>query len=70
MDKKPTGSRTRSGREQGRAALLEAAYARPGVREMMKVYDNWHEQDRRLDAYRDALKVPGRTATTNSSTAW
>ena len=61
--KKPSGSR----REQEHAEMLEAALARPGVREVMDVYRGWQEKDRGLDAYRSATKTPGRVTTTNSS---
>ena len=43
-----TGSR----REREHAAMLDAALARPGVREVMDVYHGWQEKDRGLDAYR------------------
>ena len=46
---------------------LEAALARPGVREAMKVYSGWQEKDRGLDVYRSATKKPERITTTNSS---
>ena len=46
---------------------LEAALARPGVREVMKVYSGWQEKDRGLDVYRSATKKPERITTTNSS---
>lgn len=69
MNTKRTIQRSSSRREQEHAELLERALARPGVREVMSVYDNWREKDRGLDAYRSATKRPGRTATTNSSNA-
>ena len=36
--------------------MLEAALARPGVREVMEVYQNWQKADSGLDAYRAAQK--------------
>lgn len=49
--------------------MLEAALARPGVRELAKAYGSWQEKDRGLDAYRSATKKPERIMTTNSSNA-
>lgn len=53
------------GREQTRAAMLEAALARPGVREFMDVYHSWQELDRGLDPYRLATKRPEQITTTD-----
>ena len=64
-----TDERPSSSREREHAAMLKAALARPGVREVMRVYGGWQEKDRGLDAYRAATKVPARTTTTNSSKA-
>lgn len=61
------GKRPNSDREREHAAMLEAALARPGVREAMQVFGGWREKDQALDAYRAATKAPTRTATTNSS---
>ncbi len=58
-----------SKRVQSHAELLESALARPGVREIMKVYSGWQEKDQGLDVYRSAIKKPERTTTTNSSRA-
>ena len=61
------GKRPNSDREREHAAMLEAALARPGVREAMQVFGGWRENDRGLDAYRAATKVPARITRTNSS---
>ena len=61
--------RVASRREQERAEMLEEALSRPGVREVMEVYGGWREQDRRLDAYRAAMKAPARTTTMNHTRA-
>lgn len=53
--KRSSGSR----RERAHAAMLKAALARPGVREVMEVYRGWQEKDRGLDAYRSATKALG-----------
>ena len=55
--------------EHEHAAMLDAALARPGVREVMDVYRGWQEKDRGLDAYRSATKAAGRVTTSNSSRA-
>lgn len=62
MDKKRTAKNIRV---QQRDAMLEAALARPGVREFMEVYQDWQKADRGLDAYRWATKEPLITTTTD-----
>ena len=57
----------KSEREEARDEMLEAALARPGVREVMEVYYSWWEKDRALDAYREATKMPERWTTTDRS---
>lgn len=59
----------RSRREKDHAEMLEAALARPGVREMMKVYGDYQEKDRACDGYRAATTRAERITTTNSSNA-
>ena len=54
-------------REKECSKMLEAALARPGVREMMEVYNIWQEKDRGLDAYRSATAARGQVKTTDSS---
>lgn len=72
MAKTQMEKRSASERAQNLAELLEAALARPGVREVMKVYGDWREKDRGLDVYRSATKKPELIRTTNSSqrVAW
>lgn len=67
MSTKREPQRSSSGREQEHAELLERALARPGIRELMRVYDNWLEKNRNLNTYRSATKKPEWTSTTNSS---
>lgn len=67
MASEKTGRRRNSGRERAHAAMLEAALARPGVREALAVYRGWQEKDRALDAYRSAMRAVGR-ATTSKNT--
>ena len=50
------GERTDSGHEQEHANMLKEALARPGVREVMDVYQNWQRADHGLDSYREATK--------------
>ena len=69
MAKMQTEKRPASRRAQCHTELLEAALARPGVREVMKVYGGWRKEDRALDVYRSATKKPERITTTNSSRA-
>lgn len=59
--------RSSSKREQEHAELLERALARPGIREVMDVYDNWREKEQGLYAYRAATKKPEHITTTNST---
>lgn len=37
-------------------ALFERATERPGVREVMRVYEDWKRVDRGLESYRAAVK--------------
>ena len=67
MTKKEADKQSGSERERERAAMLEAALARPGVREVMQVYGGWREKDRELDAYRAAAETTGRVTTTDRS---
>ena len=68
MTKKEADRQSGSERERERAAMLEAALVRPGVREAMQVYGGWREKDRELDAYRSAAKTTRRVTTTDRST--
>ena len=52
-------------RERERSAMLEEALARPGVREVMKVYAQWKRQDQGLESYRAATKEPFQINTTD-----
>ena len=69
MANRKTGRREDSRRVREHAEMLEAALARPGVREVMDVYRGWQEKDRGLDAYRAATKAPDHVTTTDSSKA-
>ncbi len=67
MTKQDIDTRRPSERGREHAEMLEAALARPGVREAMTVYGVWQEKDRGLDSYRFAAKEARNTITTNSS---
>ncbi len=67
MNKQTSTIHSPSKREREHTDLLERALARPGVREVMNVHDNWREKDRGLNSYRAATKNPERITTTNSS---
>ena len=54
-----------SNREQEYAAMLEEALARPGVREVMQVYQNYQKADKGLNPYRLATKHLGIVITTD-----
>ena len=56
MAKGECDRRSNSSRKREYTAMLEAAQARPGVHEAMRVYGVWWERNRRPDAYRMAMK--------------
>ena len=62
---KPQGSN----REQEHAAMLKEALARPGVREVMQVYQSYQKVDKGLDPYRLATKHPEVVITTDHANA-
>lgn len=45
-----------STRAQSHEEMLKEAQSRPGVREMMEVYDHWQKADKGMDDYRAATK--------------
>lgn len=69
MANRETRRRAGSRREREHAEMLEAALARPSVREVMDVHRGWQEKDRGLDAYRSATRAAGHVTTTDSSRA-
>lgn len=52
-------------RQQAHAKLLQTAFKRPGVSEVMRVYEDWRQVDRGLDSYRAATCHPHRITTTD-----
>ena len=67
MTKRKVNKQTASRREQAHAEMLKAAFARPGVNEVMQVYGNWRQKDQWLDSHRSSTQNPVRITTTNSS---
>ena len=67
MNTQEKTQRSPSRREREHAELLERALARPGIHELMTVYNNWREKDRGRNSYRAATKRSERIITTNSS---
>ena len=58
-----------SEREQERAAMLREALSRPGIREVMQVYQGWQRLDHGLDPYRTATKRQNLITTTDHANA-
>ena len=57
-----------SKRAQEHAAMLKEALARPGVREVMKVYGGWRQVAGRLDVHRASImRTPTITTTDYAS---
>ena len=52
-------------RAEAHDAMLQEALSRPGVREFMKVYEDWRKVDDAFDHYRQVLKQQARMATSN-----
>lgn len=63
----PTPPAMQSDLAEEHAAMLEAALARPGVREFMEVYGNWQERDQEHSSYRSATTNANLTVTSTSS---
>lgn len=52
-------------RGETHAELLQEALERPGVLEVLRVYEDWRRADRGLDSYRAATREPHRITTTD-----
>ena len=50
------GNPTPPTRTEEQEALLQEALARPGISEVMRVYENWQETDRAQEPYREAMR--------------
>lgn len=60
-----TTKQKQSQREDDREAMLKEALSRPGVREVMRIYQNWKQKDCGLNAYRIATKPHQRVIVTD-----
>ena len=67
LKKRKSNNRGASENQQALDKMLQEALSRPGVREMMRVYEGWREKDRGLDSYRIAIQKVPKITTTNSS---
>ena len=63
------GGQRESDRQRELDTMLEEAMARPGVREMMKVYHGWVNVSRVYQSYLQATIPHGRVTTTDQSNA-
>ena len=54
-----------STREKARTELVEEALNKPGIREIMRVYEDWRHVDRGLDSYRATTREPQHIMTTD-----
>ena len=61
---KKTAKHQASKREQEHADMLKEALARPGIREVMKVYQDYQQADMGLDAYRLVTRRRGKVIRT------
>ena len=66
MSRRPDEVKT-SKRVRAPAALLEEAFKRPGIPEIMRVYGDWRTADRGFDPYRAATKAPSGDPNATSS---
>ena len=57
----------RSPRANEHEELLALALARPGVREVMQVYEHWQDSDKALDIHKAVARSAEVTATSSSS---
>ena len=54
-----------SDRERAHEEMLKEALKRPGIREIMEVYNSWQRADKGLEPYRSATKNAHKGTTTN-----
>ncbi len=54
-----------SQRQREQAEMLKDALSRPGVLEVMQVYQNWQDQEKRFTVYRDATNRPAKFGTSD-----
>ncbi len=56
-------------RQKERDELLEEALRRPGIREVMKVYEDWKRADRALESHRAIERWKGEITTRSNTSA-
>lgn len=66
--KAPPGHQSQ--RQQDCESLIREASARPGIRELMKVYGAWTQADRNLEPYREISRNQVVTTTTNHTASF
>ena len=55
----------KSQRQEQQTDLLEEALSRPGIRELMLVYQGWEKREQQLDSYRTAASGKGTVTTSD-----
>ena len=63
-----TKQNSESVRQSEHESLLKEALAKPGVREVLRVYGHWQEKDREFDAYRANTTAHGHISSSSNST--
>ena len=64
---KNTAKHQDSKREQERAAMLKEALSRPGIHEVMQVYQTYKQVDKELNSYRFVTKRRGKVIATTQT---
>ena len=64
---KNTAKHQDSKREQEHAAMLKEALSRPGIHEVMQVYQTYKQVDKELHSYRFATKRRGKVIATTQT---
>ena len=67
MAKRDNKQGSESVRQREQQSLLKEAFAKPGVRELMKIYGHWQEKDREHNAYRSSTTTYGRVSVASNS---
>lgn len=55
----------KSQRQKQQTDLLEEALSRPGIREVMLVYQGWEQVERNMDSYRTVANERGTVSTSD-----
>ena len=64
---KNTAKHQDSKREREHAVMLKEALSRPGIHEVMQVYQAYRKVDRELNSYRSATKRRGKVIATTQT---